>query len=351
MFEDVSVSRIGKRSLTAKNHWEDLSFKKKYKIEKPTVFCFSGSGDVSKMSANGFCKLVENMLTLSFGNPKNVEEEVDIIGIAYGVTDRQSLIGNMEDLIGNMEEHELRYFIHNYMLPIVLNEDKTDRLPLETACKNMAKVSFFGFCHGCEEIQTILSKMKKILPKYGYEKDEIEKILGSTFSVSYAPETNDRHCPGVSVFSMLDPHNFGSNADDFEDYENMLGEDVDGLLLDIDKSGYEFGRKIKYVPERYEFDNIKIMSTKLLNEHEPKDEHPINILSRDANWNMRFYKDKNADCVSQMMSFAICEAVENSRKVCQTNEHSIVEIRELYKNLCGIELRGFKSEELKDRTR
>ncbi len=344
MYEDVSVSRIGRRSLTAKNHWEDLSFKKKYKIEKPTVFCFSGSGDVLNVHANGFCKLVENMLTLSFGNAKNVEKEVDIIGISYGVTDRESLIGNMTD-------YELTDFMQNYMLPIVLNEDGSKRLSLAQACKNMAKVSFFGFCHGCEEIQTILSAMKNLLPKYGYEEDEVKKILGSTFSVSYAPETGYRHCPGVSVFSMKDVHNFGSVVDNFEDYENMLGQEVDGILLDIDKSGYEFGRKINVKPERFEFNNIKIMSNKLLNDHEPKDEHPINILSRDANWNMRFYKDKNVDCVSQMMSFAICEAVENSRKVCQTNKHSVVKTRELYKNLCSIENRGFKPEELKDHTR
>lgn len=340
-FENNSVSRIGRRSLTASNHWQELSLSKKYKIEKPTVFCFSGSGDVSNMSANGFCKLVENMLTLSFGNPKNVEKEVDLIGVAYGVTDRELCIGNMED-------YELIYFIQNYMLPLCLNDDGTKRLPLAKACKNMAKVSFFGFCHGCEEIQTILSAMEKLLPGYGYEKDEIEKILGSTFCVSYAPETDNRHCPGVSVFSMFDPHNFGSVVDNFEDYEKMIGEDVDGLLLDIDRSGYEFGRKIKYGPERFEFNNIKIMSSKLLNEHEPKDEHPINILSRNANWDMRFYKDKNADCVSQMMSFAICEAVENSRRVCQTNKHSVVKTRELYKNLCSIENRGFKREELED---
>ena len=340
-FENVSESRIGKRSLTAKNHWEELSFKEKYKIERPTVFCFSGSGDISNMSANGFCKLVENMLTLSFENPKNVEKEVDIVGIAYGVTDRELCIGNMED-------YELIYFIQNYMLPLCLNDDGTKRLPLAKACKNMAKVSFFGFCHGCEEIQTILATLKILLPKYGYEEDEIKKIMGSTFCVGYAPQTNNRHCPGVSVYSMFDRHNFGNVTDRFEDYENMLGEDVDGVLLDIDRNGYEFGNKVKVRPERFEFNNIKIMSSKLLNEHEPKDEHAINILSRDASWNMRFYQDKNADCVSQMMSFALCEAVENSRRVCLTNKHSVVKTRELYKNLCSIENRGFKREELED---
>lgn len=341
MYEDVSVSRIGKRSLTAKNHWEDLSFKKKYKIERPTVFCFSGSGDVLNVHANGFCKLVENMLTLSFGNAKNVEKEVDIIGISYGVTDRESLIGNMTD-------YELTDFMQNYMLPLFLNEDGSKRLSLAQACKNMAKVSFFSFCHGYDEVNTILLTIKLMLPKYGYEEDEVKKILGSTFSVSYSPQTGDRHCPGVSVFSMMDVHNFGSITDRFEDYEDMLGQEVDGILLDIDKSGFYFGSKASVKPERFEFNNIKIMSKKLLNDHEPKDEHAINIISRDANWNMRFYKDKNADCVSQMMSFAICEAVENSRKVCQTNKHSVVKTRELYKNLVSIELRGFKSEELEN---
>lgn len=340
MYEDVSVSRIGRRSLTAKNHWEDLSFKTKYKIERPTVFCFSGSGDVLNVHANGFCKLVENMLTLSFGNAKNVEKEVDLIGISYGVTDRENLIGSITD-------YELSYFMQNYMLPLFVNEDKT-RLSLAQACKNMAKVSFFSFCHGYEEVNTILLTTKLMLPRYGYKDEEIKKILGSTFSVSYSPQITHRHCPGVSVFSMMDNHNFGSVSDSFEDYEDMLGQEVDGILLDIDREGWQFGKKVQAAPEKYEFRNIKIMSSKLLNEHEPKNEHAINIISRDANWNMRFYKDKNADCVSQMMSFAICEAVENSRKVCQTNKHSVVKTRELYKHLVGIELRGFKSEELKE---
>lgn len=344
MIENVSESRIGKRSLTAKDHWVKLSFKEKYKIEKPTVFCFSGSGDISNKNANGFCKFVENMLTLSYGKPENVEECVDVIGIAYGVTDRGRFIGNLNEI-------ELNNFVVNYILPLCLDEREEKRLPLEDACKNMAKVSFVGFCHGNTEIQNILLNLKYVLPRFGYQQDEIRRIVGSTFCVSYAPETNNRSCPGTSIFSMFDYHNFGSIKDSFEDYENMLGEKVDGILLDIDRPGCVFGREVSVKPERFDFHNIKIMSSKLLNDRNSLGEHSVSILERDKNWNMKHFEDKNADCVSQMMSFAICEAVGNSRTVCETNKYSTVNIRELYKNLCSIENRGFKANDLKDRVR
>ena len=56
------------------------------------------------------------------------------------------------------------------------------------------------------------------------------------------------------------------------------------------------------------FDSIHIYSSKLRNNVE-SDEHNLSLLSRDGEWNSKY--EPNADCVSQMVAWALCRAVEN----------------------------------------
>lgn len=76
-------------------------------------------------------------------------------------------------------------------------------------------------------------------------------------------------------------------------------------------------------------------------------EHPVKIMDRDGGWNASFKNSKgriikvgeNGDCVSQIMSWTLCRAVENGIVNCQSNSYvpkmSLAELQEEAESIKG----------------
>ena len=299
---------FGRRKPGETNSWEQLNTGT-YRIDKPTVFCLSGNGTTSLRDANGFCKHAEGYLSLlnkRDGTP--ITDRVDIVGFKYAKKKEDFESGG---LTGDFIED----FVEKCMLPLFMDESG-ERLPLEQARQNMSRVSFFTYCAGAQELSHIMRKLNYELSALGYKKFERDLIGNSTINVSFAPYDNTQnYVPTVRVLSIDD---------------EMVGEDVvlilsererqelDGIEIRRDPVGKIYGTDMNLAPAG----SINIITSSLVNASTAKgDDHYSSIVARDANWdiiefnrNGQAVRSGNADCVSQMMAWSLCRAVENSEE-------------------------------------
>lgn len=299
---------MGKRDLNVKNHWKTLN-PFSYKITKPTVICLGGNATINSFEANGFCKQAENMLSLIKRSPSDaISDRVDFVGFGYA-TEKQG------DNIGQLSLGFVENFVENVLMPLFLNNGA--RVSLDEAKRNMAKISFFTYCQGQREANKIMDSLDVALKNMGYEDYEIEEINSACINVAFAPlDSKVNYMPTVRILSIRD---------------DMVGRDIyqiltpsemaslDGVTIRLDDAGYVYG-----VPRKLALSgSINVISSQLLNATERViDEHFAGILSRDQNWNIREFANNsgnlvvsnNADCVSQIMSYALASAVENSEK-------------------------------------
>ena len=85
-----------------------------------------------------------------------------------------------------------------------------------------------------------------------------------------------------------------------------LDDDLNGVAVKYERFGDPLLSGVA-VSEAI-FDSIHIYSSKLRNNVE-SDEHNLSLLSRDGSWDSKY--EPNADCVSQMIAWAMSRAVEN----------------------------------------
>jgi len=310
---------------------------------KVAVYYFPGSGGVTADDANGGCNIIENGLLLGFANKDEMAQKVSIYGIYYGKDDESQLTGDMTS-----EEREC--FIKNNLLARCL--DKNGKfLSVDEMCKNMAKVTFVGYCRGTVEINNILLEFSRYLGEY-FEAEVVDRIRGNLFCVRYSPLTFGRMCPTFSVYSMSDNVVKGSNVGDgFRNYERILKEKLDGLLVDYEKPWELMGKQYQRIMmPTLLHEGVEVFSTKMINMTTSKNEHSFSLLARNEKWEMSRYPDKNVDCVSQMFCFALAEGVERGILTEKTGELHTIEMKSLYKDVMKIELEDFSQEELKDHT-
>lgn len=303
---------MGRRDLNVKNHWKTLN-PHSYKITKPTVICLGGNATTNALEANGFCKQAENMLSLIKRSMTDaISDRVDIIGFGYATEKPEDKIGQLS--LGFVDE-----FVENVLMPLFTKDGA--RVSLNEAKKNMSKVSFFTYCQGQREANKIMDSLDIALKNMGYEDYEIEDINSACMNVAFAPlDSRVNYMPTVRVLSIRD---------------DMVGRDIyqiltpsemaslDGVTVRVDDAGYIYG-----VPRKLALSgSINVISSQLLNATERViDEHLAGILARDQNWNIKEFANNNgdlvisnnADCVSQIMSYALASAVENGEK----NMHS-----------------------------
>lgn len=306
--KEQGLTRVefGKRNLSQDFHWEKL-YLDKYRVVKPTVFCLSGNGTLSLQEANGFCKQAEGFLHLiNRGKKDKISDRVDLVGFKYA---KETFSGET----GVLDSPFIDGFVENALLPLFVDID-SNRLDINTAMKNMSQVSFFSYCMGANEVNEIIANLNNRLKKLGYGDKEIKMINNASMHVSYAPfDTEDRsYLPTVRAISTKDQ----TVGDMAVDMLKSNGRDLDGIMLSVDKPRSLYGKYRVGATSG----GINIISSGLLNAFdEMGNEHYVSIVERDENWQIRPFmrgnktrQSENADCVSQMMAWALSRAVNNS---------------------------------------
>ena len=318
----------GMRNLDKVNHWQRIKLDK-YPHDKPVVICLGGNGTVSENAANGFCKLAENYLQLLFkeNGVNQVYNNVDLIGAVYPMGDNPAK--------GSLSTDDINQFVDDFLIRRI-QDDNDELLPLNEACRRLSGVTFFSYCLGHHEVDLILSAFYRELKLLGYSSQECDILMFSMLEISYAPLTYNSIIPAVFVDSKQDKM-LNSNWNK----ENQSDKDFNGIELRLER----YGDKLLSDADTSKaiFDSIHIYSSRLRNNVE-SDEHNISILSRDGSWNTEY--EPNADCVSQMIAWALCRAVENGIE--NKNSKKFIPKITLEKLLEELELikNGFSSEQL-----
>ena len=297
---------FGRRKPGTPNSWEELSTSS-YRVMRPTVFCLSGNGTTTLRDANGFCKHAESYLNLMKGQDGTpITDRVDIVGFKYAKKREDSETGGLTPEF-------IESFIEETLLPLFVDANG-ERLSLDQARKNMSQITFFTYCAGAQELSSIMRRLNYELSALGYRKFERDLIGNSSMNISFAPLDNTQNfVPSVRVLSM-DDDVVGT------DIGLMLSEnerkELDGVELRKDPVGKIYGTEMNLAPAG----GINIITSSLVNASSANgNDHYSSIVARDADWSVsefvrdgRAFRSGNADCVSQMMAWSLCRAVENS---------------------------------------
>ena len=303
-----AVIEFGKRNLQAPNHWELLDLDELH-FTKPTVICLSGNGTVTNKGANGFAKQAETYLDLMFktkdGN--NTLDHVDIMGVKY-IISPTTASGSLDDTL--YEQMSIA------MLKLLVDENG-NKFNLATAQQNMSRLTFFTYCAGNQELQNIIAKLNEKLALVGYSQKEINAINQATLEVSFAPlSVAHNKIPSVRVISLQDSLMNAHLGDKLKKLTGGQTPNFDGVCLHQDESGKLYGEPCTHATAP----SLQVFSTSLFNSSsEAIDEHLVRLIARDEAWNLKpsyrhgiEHRAHNADCISQIMAWALCKGVENS---------------------------------------
>jgi len=268
------------------SHWEQLDLSC-YKITKPIVICLSGNATIDEKEANGFCKTAENLmgLKLSSGNPEDIYEYADLIGVSYANREGSDT--------GELTEEDVANIVDNVLLPLCVDKEGF-ALPIDQICKNLSAVTFFSFCLGDSQVYKICNNLNgRLIKDLGFTGEETDIILGAMMNVCYSPYSHN---------TSLTPRVFAMSEKDKTNATAIIERDIEFV-------DNEIVTKIHNPFYRVYFPEIGIYTQELSPKYE--NEHGVNIIQRDSNW--RSVEDaKNADCVSQMMGYALARSVANS---------------------------------------
>ncbi len=287
-------------------------------FNKPTVCCISGNGAVTPESAYGFARMAETYLELLFRTKDgcNVLDNVDVMTIKYAKPEGIVTGGYISDSFSEQ--------FANALLKL-LTDANGNKLNLETAKKNMSKITFFTYCAGDINLQNILSRfLDKKLLNIGYSEEEIVTIYNASFNVSYASVSSCQNkIPSVKAVSLNDSL-IGQDVYNYlledvwdDSRRDAIYHSIDGIFLHKDQAGTLYGHLSKSATA----ESIQILSSGLNNAYPEKVcDHNIAYLARNKkNWKLRTcvingdkYYSNNADCVSELLAWALCRGVEGS---------------------------------------
>ncbi len=286
----------GKRDLDKRTHWQRLDLEK-YSPDKPVVVCVGGNGTITEESANGVCKLVENYLQLLFKKKgiNQVYNNIDIISAVYPKEKDKDR--------GSFSKDDIENFVDKFLIKL-LQDENDELVPIGEACRRLSGITFFTFCRGHLEIDKIMKAFYKELKVLGYSEQERNILMFTTFEVSFAPLTYASAIPVMFVDTKQDE--MLNSAWKNNETAAKLDDDLNGVAVKYERFGDPLLSGVA-VSEAI-FDSIHIYSSKLRNNVE-SDEHNLSLLSRDGSWDSKY--EPNADCVSQMIAWAMSRAVEN----------------------------------------
>lgn len=329
----------GKRDYGASDvHWQRLDLDE-YEPNKPIIVALSGNGTKTEQLANGFCKRVEKMLELllkdkSVDGDIKAEDYVDIVGCCYGKDNKYLYCPNDEGFrelypdinkyaedfpeamdMGNVNNTfsngEAKQFAENVLLSKCLNKDGK-RLSIDECQRNLSQVTFFTYCYGDVALNSIMDNFEMALLKVGFDRGEVDKIRDSMSHVSFARKEYSRKIP-TTFFYAVNDFDIGS----INYLRKSMLENNCQIKTNLCKAGEKaFGQT--YAEERFgnettseclEFAYMGIEDKEDFSDHDA--DHYIANMDRDDNWDIINKKKGIYNPISQMMSWALCRAVEN----------------------------------------
>lgn len=345
MEDRLQSTRIIKRDYSKDDNCENRGLEDSFEGDNEiSIFYFPGNGGTSSKDANGGCRIIENGLLIGFSNKDELFKRISLYGLYYG-------LDNYLQYIGEMSKEEVSTFVENYLISRCLDKNN-QLLSLDAICEKMSKVTFVGFCHGQTEICKIIRELRNQLEKKGLTQEDTYKVANHLFAVCYSPEKMPVECPTVQAYSIADlvQRREGLIRDLFDDYMESLEIKPNGILVDFEKKWELLGNELNdNLKKFYDFERIKIYSTKLLNEHIDENEHLFHWLDRDEKWSIKNANDKNLDCFSQIFFFAVATGVDRGMQA-EMGEVKPLDMIDLYKTSCKIE-RSFKPKDLEDHTK
>lgn len=337
----------GKRNPNSENyHWNSINLEE-YTPDKPTVVCLSGNGTKNEAEANGFCKRAERMLELLFKdkNPNlKPEDKVDIISCAYGCDIKylfcpdseefrkmylnaneyakdfpeaiQSAYGN-----NNLSDKEIQLFVESVMLSRCCDREGK-RLPIDECCRRISQVTFFTYCYGAQALNKIMETLEKNLLIKGFYKEEVEQIKSSMSHISFARKDYTRTIPSIFFYAVNDFDIGSINA-----LRNRMLNTHCKLETRLSNAGEKaFGQELAV--ERFgDIDTSKALEFAYMAFEEKKDfvgqdvDHYVANIDRDKSWDIINKKIPIYDAISQMMSWALCRAVENGLQNAKSDKY------------------------------
>ena len=325
--------KMGKRNTTQPDsHWEELDLD--YTITKPTIICLGGNGTKTPEQANYICKVAQNLIGLKDKTIENewpTVEDVDVIGISYGEGYFISSLGNAR-LTGqgsSLSNDEREQIVSQLFTPLIARNNQ--RLSTEDAMQNISLITFFSFCQGAFETQSLLNKLEQQMLHFGYRVPECEQILKQVVSVSYAPSTTISNVTRFDIKSFKDFMFSFSHDYEVDCGKNFLTLSGNELVRDTDKYNNPNG--------------MSLYSDNLANNFPYINEHHLSIIERnDTNWvlekqhcNEIVYLGKNADeasqCAGYVLSSSVVAGLKNQINGSFTPKP---DINSLYNDCCSI---------------
>lgn len=288
--QKIKGASFGKRDLTKPNHWQSLEFGK-YKITKPTIICLGGNCTKTTKEANGMCKIATNLIGLKgkIADEQATANDVDVIGVAYGVVDDESF--SQTTLV---TKQEVAALVDTLLLPLAVDENGK-RFSFEQAQRNFCNVNFFSHCYGSKIVNEMNFDLMRKMLSQGYSSREILDIQKQITSVAYAPMEEVFNATSIQAISAKDMTSMvPTNADNgFQDafYEVLNGN--------IPFSGTYLFK---------EDENTVTLFTSAMNS-KPGNEHPIYFVERNEGWRYDLLEQEHADEVSQVLGYTLATAV------------------------------------------
>ncbi len=329
----------GKRTLENRDtHWDNLNLDE-YSFDKPVIVCLSGNGTKSTKGANGMCKIAENMLDLMFkmkDSEIKAEDKIDIISCSYDV-DLKYLFYPIDDEVkekypdlkeyakefpealwdasqrGYLSDATSKQFAKNILFSRCINEDG-EKLPIDECQKNISQVTFFTYCYGTKALNQIMDYFTGMLLQKGFNEKEIDKITSSMSHVSFARLVYTGRVPTTYFYAVND-----RNLNTIKPL--LKGMEGSGSQLETRLSrngGLTFGQDLLGCVF-YEKNNTESLEFAYMGIEKDKDEvvvgqdreHYLINMDRNEDWDIINKKKGIYNAISQMMSWALCRAVEN----------------------------------------
>lgn len=338
-YKSRSKTIWGKRTYENKDtHWDNLNLDE-YSPDKPVIVCLSGNGTRSTKGANGMCRIAENMLELMFkmkDSEIKAEDKVDIVSCSYNVDLKYLFFPNDEKVKeeypnvnefakefpeaikeapskrGYLTDANSEQFAKNILLSKCLNKNG-EKLPIDECQRNISQVIFFTYCYGASALEQIIDCFTDMLSRKGFDKEEIDEITSSLSHVSFAMLTYTKRIPSTYFFAVndynlkiLEPllevmNESGSQLETrlSQKRELTFGEDLLRISLGEDNAG-----SLEFAYMGIEKDDEEVVVGQ-------DQEHYLINMDRNEEWDIINRKKGIYNAISQMMSWALCRAVEN----------------------------------------
>ena len=284
---------LGRRNMDCENHWEQLP-SYYFRITKPTVLCFGGTGTVTSRDANAMCKIAQGLVGLKLPTEENewaTTKDVDFIGVGYGLDEESG------KRIGSFTEAEKTNFVNNIFMPLCKDE-KGKILPKQQILKNFNQITFFAHCNGAHEVSSLVGRTFRQMRKEGIDYITSDEAIDQMFAVSYAPNIKCG-CPNLQVIPMRDIL-LRTGAEDSCISKQFISKRLEAR-------DYSRGT----VAYKEDDITVSVLVSGMLKHH--LDEHPISYASRDEDWKYMYAsRGDYGDEVSQVMGYALASSVANS---------------------------------------